>query len=217
MSEETPAPEPPTAAERAEQRAIRRRWITIGELVAVAGLVIAALTFWNSWEERKDAAAERQTEKMADQAKAKAKSHRVSLIATGADSKGIDFKAQDGCALQSTDIRFPKELGVSPKTTAITHRIEADWVSGSLLRMTDGGADKQEGRLPVLIEARCTDEDGDRSEAAIYDVLWRTEPGGIIGIGGRSLRLGGLIRRQSVSGDGQPTLDAAWNREKPKS
>ena len=28
----------------------RRRWINIGEIVAVAGLIISALALWNSWK-----------------------------------------------------------------------------------------------------------------------------------------------------------------------
>jgi hypothetical protein len=33
----------PTPAER------RRRWINIGEMVAVAGLIVSGLALWNSW------------------------------------------------------------------------------------------------------------------------------------------------------------------------
>ena len=41
-----------TPLERAEAARVRRRWINLGELVAVLALVISALTLWNSYRER---------------------------------------------------------------------------------------------------------------------------------------------------------------------
>lgn len=197
-----------TPQDKAEARAIRRRWVNVGEVVAVAGVVIAGLTYWNNYSERRDAANERAIEQSAERAEKSAARHRVTLVTTDADASGITFRAQDGCPLQSTEIRFPSALGVEAKSTVVTHRIEADWLARPLLKMTDGGADRREGRLPVLIAATCTAEDGDRSETAIYDLLWRTEPGGLLS--GRTLRLRGLVRRQGVSGDGQRRLDSLW-------
>lgn len=199
MSEETPA-------EAAEARAIRRRWITIGEAVAVAGVVIAGLGFWNSYQDRRDAALEKQVARQAEAAEKSAARHRVTLVTTAADRDGIEFKAQSGCALQATTIAFPTALGTAERNTVVTHRIEAEWVAAPMLKLTDGGADRREGRLPVLIDATCIDESGERSETAIYDLLWRTEPGGVIA--GRSFTLRGLVRRQS--GGDQRRLDAVW-------
>jgi hypothetical protein len=199
MNEETPA-------EKAETRAIRRRWITIGEAVAVAGVIIAGLTFWNGYEDRRDAVAEREVATLAAAAEKNAARHRVTLAASAVDGDGIAFGAQGGCPLQSSEIRFPSAFGVDPKSTVITHRIESDWIAKPLLKLTDGGADRREGRVPVLIDAECIAEDGNRDETAIYDLLWQTEPGGLLG--GRSLKLRGLVRR-SPGGD-QRRLDALW-------
>ena len=45
--------EPETPQQQAaEAAAIRRRWITLGEVLAVAAVLISALTFWNSYQER---------------------------------------------------------------------------------------------------------------------------------------------------------------------
>lgn len=196
-----------TPAEKAEARAIRRRWISIGEAVAVAGVVIAGLTFWTSYEDRRNSAADKQAARAEQAAEKSATRHRVPLVTTGVDKKGIAFAAQPGCALQTTDITFPSALGVGQKNTVVTHRIEAEWVAAPLLKLTDGGSDRKEGRLPVVIAATCTADDGDRRETATYDLLWRTEPGGLIG--GRSLVLRGLVRRQS--GGDQRRLDAMWS------
>ncbi|WP_326524474.1 hypothetical protein [Sphingomonas sp.] len=193
-------------AEKAEAKAIRRRWITIGEGVAVAGVLIAGLTFWSGYQDRRDAAEDREFTRRAEAAEQGAARHRVTIVAVAADRDGIEFKAQAGCALQMSRIAFPSALGVEPQDTVITHRIEADWIAKRMLKLTDGGADRRDGRLPVLIEAGCTAVDGDRDETAIYDLLWRTGPGGIFG--GRSFTLRGLIRRQS--GGDQRRLDALW-------
>lgn len=201
--------DPETPQERAEARALRRRWISIGEAVAVAGVVIAGLGFWNNYSERQDAAAERAIErKTAEQGKAEqaAALRRVRLVTSEVDNKGIVLAAPEGCALQSTEIRFPAALGVENRSTVVTHRIEADWLAAPLLKATDGGADRREGRLPVLIAATCTSTDGDHAETAIYDLLWRTEPGGLLS--GRALRLRGLVRRESGGDAGR--LNALW-------
>ncbi len=195
MSDDTPA-------EKAETRAIRRRWISIGELVAIAGVVIAAMTFFSGYQDRQDAAAE----KAEVRAQKAAQRHRVPLTATVADRSGLDLTGPDGCPLQSADISFPAALGTGTKTTAAPARIAADWIAAPMLKLTDGGADRRDGRIPVLIAATCTADDGDRSETATYDLLWRTAPGGLLG--GRSFTLTGLVRRQS--GGDQRRIDGLW-------
>ncbi|WP_294301939.1 hypothetical protein [uncultured Sphingomonas sp.] len=201
MTDETPA-------EKAETRAIRRRWISIGEAVAVVGVVIAGLTFWSGYQDRQDAAAD----KAATRAEQSAQRHRVPLTTASVDKRGIELRSAADCPLSSTDIRFPSALGVGQQTTVATHLIEADWLARPMLRLTDGGADRREGRVPVLITATCTTDDGDRSEIAIYDLLWKTEPGGLLG--GRSFALRGLVRRQS--GGDQRTIDWLWAAAAPK-
>ena len=63
-SEEPGAPEAPpepiepaapveTPAAKAEAARIRRRWLTLGEILAVAAVAISGLTFWNSYSERR--------------------------------------------------------------------------------------------------------------------------------------------------------------------
>ena len=41
-------------SEQAERLAIRRRWINVGEVVAVAGLIIAALSLYLGWSGRRE-------------------------------------------------------------------------------------------------------------------------------------------------------------------
>lgn len=192
--------------DRAEAAALRRRWITLGEFVAVAGLIIAGLSFWNSWEERRDAREIRAEERAAAREAAAAAARRSGLIATGTDGRTISFKGFD-CALQSTEIRFPRALGVAPQSTVTVHAIEAGWFERALLKRTDGGPDRREGRLPVLIASLCTTTSGNREEQAIYDIAWRIEPRLL----GRVVRLRGMTLRQQVpASSGTARLDALW-------
>ncbi|MGN6375110.1 MAG: hypothetical protein ACTHMG_06100, partial [Sphingomonas sp.] len=48
------------AEAKAEAAATRRRWLTLAEIVAIAGVVIAGLTLWNNWQGREDVRAARQ-------------------------------------------------------------------------------------------------------------------------------------------------------------
>lgn len=201
------------AVAKAEAAATRRRWINLGEFVAVAGLLIGGASLWLSWQDRRDAATDREVAKLEAKAEHDAARHRVILVTTGADGGDVDFKAQAGCALQATDISFPAVLGVGTKHTVTVHRIDRAWVAAPLLKATDGGPDRRDGKLPVLIGAQCIDENGARDETAIYDLLWSTEPGGWFG--GRKLRLRGLVFREEVNGNGQARLDALWRKPNP--
>ncbi|HEU0066009.1 MAG TPA: hypothetical protein VFQ57_02085 [Sphingomonas sp.] len=205
MSEADDTPEA-----RAEARAIRRRWISIGELVAVVGVIIAALTLWNSWHERRDAEHVRRDERRAAREADAAQRRQVGLIATDAGGDTLGFKAV-ACELQASDVTFPKALGVAPKFTAASHAIRADWFAKPLLTLTDGGADTREGMLPILIKSRCIGGDGPRAETAIYDIAWRTEPRVLRG---RTVKLRGLVLHEQ--GGTAARLDALWVQEKPK-
>lgn len=187
------------------ERAARRRWLTLAEFVGVGGLLIGAATLWLNFAERREASAQRDADQAAARAASAATRQRVGLVATDAGGARLGFRAI-ACALQATDIRFPKALGVAPQSTVTTHAIEAEWIAAPLLKATDGGPDRRRGRLPVLIESRCEDAGGPRVERAIYDIAWETEPG----LFGRSLRVRGLVAR---GGPADPArLDTLWTR-----
>ena len=206
MSDE-PTPKPaPTPTEKAEAAAIRRRWITLGEVVAVAAVVISALTFWNSWSERQDAAAERQAERAAE-SKEKAVSSAALLTGSVEDDGATLALSDPAHRIQQIEVRFPKALGVSPQTSMLEPQIDADWIAAPMLKLTDGGADRREGRLPVAITASYWDADVQRQSTAIYDLVWRTEPRTLQG---RTLKLRGVILRERVTGDGQARIDGMW-------
>jgi len=195
------------AVERAEAAATRRRWVTLAEVVGVAGLIIAALSLWMSWSDRRADEQEKRAER-ASESKA-----RTLVLLTATPERGGSRLAlkDDAHPIQSIDVRFPTALGVSDQSSVLEPHIQADWFSAAILAATDGGPDAVEGRLPVLITSSYWDADKQRTDSAIYDVIWEIH--GRIARG-RAFNLKGIILRERTS---QPArLEALWAREKPK-
>ncbi|MES3107036.1 hypothetical protein [Sphingomonas aurantiaca] len=199
MSSETPT-------ERREAAATRRRWVTLAEVVAVAGVLIAALTLWTNWSEHRADEAD----KIAAQSSAARERSRIDLSAIVQDDGDTLLLKDARHDLQDVTITFPRALGVSPQRPPAEPVIDASSVSAPLLKVTDGGSDDRAGRLPVLVSVHYFDGDTTRSASGIYDVIWRTE-GRLLR--GRALKLEGLRVRQR--GGDQAKLDAIWAREKP--
>lgn len=196
----------------AESRAKRRRWITLGETVAVAGLIVAALSLYLGWSDRRADEAERRAEKAEARADAAKQGHHIGLVATSADGDVLSFKGA-ACTLQSADISFPTALGASPQNTSLDPQIDAGWFATPLLKAIEPSkADK--GRLPVLIVSQCTSDAGDRIERAVYDVSFNVESRFLRG---KTIKLRGLTLREYVTAaNGQARLDAAWQAMAPK-
>ncbi|WP_288410540.1 hypothetical protein [uncultured Sphingomonas sp.] len=189
-----------------EARAERRRWITLAEGVAVAGVVIGGLTLWNNVSERRTADAERAAER-ATTAKAKA---ALAVVATpDGDGERLVLSAADR-RIERIDVTFPPALKVPGKSAVGEVAIAADWVRAPLLAITDGGADAIEGRLPVAVTATWWDGDSQRRSSAIYDLVFATH-GRIVG--GRSLKLVALARREGATGGVARRLDTLWAQE----
>ena len=188
-----------------------RRRLIIGESVAVAGLIVAALSLYLAWSGRsEDKALHDAEEAESRQAEATQRS-RIGLVATDADGEVLSFKGV-ACALQTADISFPEALGVPAQNTALSSRVEADWFDSQLLKVLEP-AKVERGRLPVLIESRCTGEDGERMERAIYEIPYRIDSSLL---GGKTVHLRGLVLREHVDPDkGQARLTAAWKALAP--
>jgi len=212
--QEDPTP-PETAAERAEAKAeaaaTRRRWLTLAEVVAIAGVIIAGLTLWNNWQGREADQAARRAQQASEASTAHA-SALVTLHATSRDDGARLVLTDPAHTIQSIEVRFPSTLGVSPQTSTLDPAIEADWFEDALMKaIADGPAD-QHGRLPVLITADYWDGGEHRSDSAIYDIVWETH-GRLLR--GRALRLKGIVleRRHGAT---QAAVDARWAKVKPK-
>lgn len=200
MSTETPT-------ERREAAATRRRWVTLAEVVAVAGVLIAALTLWTNWSDHRA----NEADKIAAQSSAARERTKIDLSAIVQDGGNTLLLKDARHDLQDVTITFPRALGVSPQRPPAEPVIDKSWFSKPLLKLTDGGADNRAGRLPVLVSVQYFDGDTTRSASGIYEVIWKTEAG--LPLMGRSLKLEGLRVRQR--GGDQAKLDAIWGKEKP--
>lgn len=193
-------------SETPDQAATRRRWVTLAELVAVAGVIIAALTLWNNWSDRRADEASRAAERAAGVQAAST----LALSASVRDG-GRSLLLRDGRHdLQDVTITFPAALGAPVQHPLADPVITAKGIEAPLLALTDHGADERTGRLPALIATTFLNGDASRTTTGLYDVIWRTK--GRFPFG-RTLRLEALRLRAR---HGTPVaLDAAWAREKP--
>lgn len=207
--------EPPRgSAEAREAAAIRRRWITLGEVLAVVAVLISGLTLWNSYSERSSTEAERTEAKQAEKAKAR------TLVLKGAADEGgkrLTLSAVDPQqAIQSQTILFPGPLGAKAVETVIEPRLEAGWLERAAKRARDAeakGASSGDRRLPVAITTRFVSGGETYSDTAIYDVGYKMDDGGLLG--GSEVVLRGLSRVEKVAPDkAQARLDALWASRK---
>lgn len=194
--------------ETAEQARTRRRWISLAEFVAVAGLVIAAATLYLNWSDRR----EERAEHTAETASAKKTGGIATLSGEVTDGGDAIALSDPGHTFSAATVRFPSPLGVPARDAMPGPRISADWFAAPLLKLTDEGTDDRTGRLPVLISVTCWDGDARRHDTALYDILWRTE-GRMLR--GRKLVLTGFALNDRAASSA--ALEKAWAREKPRS
>lgn len=185
-----------------EARAIRRRWLTIGELVAVAGVIIAGVSLWLSWADKRDEA----SQKAAEASKAKAAETRLDLRASVSGGRQVTL-ADPAHEILDTAVAFPKALNVGSQSPVLP-RIEAGWFDGAVLSATDKGADEREGRLPVLVTVSYRAGDATKQDRAIVELVWRTS-GRMLA--GRELRIEAARIRER--GGDQTRIDALWAQE----
>ncbi len=202
----------PGSSEQAEAAAIRRRWITLGELLAVAAVVISGLTFWNSYQDRTGAEAERAAEKReqaAARAASSAKAQRVTLRASGGGARLTLAPADPRQIVQEQAILFPSPFGRSAIET-VEPRIEAGWIESAAERARgQAGSASGDRRLPIAITTRFVVGDETHSDTAIYDVGYRLDEG-LIDTDAELLGLS-LVERVTP-GEAQRRLDAVWAR-----
>lgn len=158
----------------------RRRWINIGEIVAVAGLVISGLALWNSWD--------RDDEKPVAIEQEKA----IPLVLRGKvedDGKAIRLApVEDSHALEDVTITAAKPgsgsapFGNEPVLSAAG--IES-WLPKDVKK-------EGVGSLTVTLTARYVEHGKTRTSTQRYRISYGWKEGGLLG--GKSLRLTGFSR-----------------------
>jgi hypothetical protein len=214
----SPNPPEPPASEAREAAANRRRWITLAEVLAVAGLAISGLALWNNYSERNATEAERAAEKQeqaAEKQKEKAKAQTLVLKAAAAKGgKSLTLSALDPAqAIQSQTIAFPAALGAKAVETVIDPRIESGWVERAAKQAKEaqkkGTSASGDRRIPVAITSRFVSGGETHADTALYDIGYKLEEGGLLG--GTEVTLLGLSRIERVDAKkAQARLDALW-------
>lgn len=194
-----------TPAERKEAAAIRRRWITLGEVLAVIGVLISGLALWNSWSER--SAAER--ERVAEKAQ-KANISRIVLLKTTGGGKRLALTAHDpDQAIQGQTLYFPSAFGLGAFDTT-EPRIEAEWVKRAVRKAHEKDSKiRGDARMPVAVTTRFVADRRAFTDTALYDVGYKESGGGLFG--GSEVELKGLsLIGRTTAAKAQERLDALW-------
>ena len=160
----------------------RRRWITLGELIALAALIVSGLGVWISWK----SSSNDKTTKVVEQ-------HQpVPLILRGIpDSDGstmIIAPVNRDHALESMTVTIK---GASPIDLSSDGRLSASDVQAALKDRPK----EEKGRtysLPVRIDAHYVELGTERRGGGAYVLRYKWEGGGLFG--GRSLHLTGLSK-----------------------
>jgi hypothetical protein len=160
----------------------RRRWVTLGELIALAALIVSALGVWISWRNSGDDKPTRiveQRQSVPLTLRAKPDSEGRSLVISPVEPTH---------ALESLTVTLP---GASPIEVGSDGALDASDVEAAL---TGHDKDPKDRTLsvPVRISARYVEAGKDRRGGGAYALRYKWEGGGLFG--GRSLRLVGLSR-----------------------
>ena len=197
-------------ARAAEAAATRRRWVTLGEVLAVVAVIISALTLWNSWSERSASEAAR----TAEAARANTRSATLVLMASNSGKRELLLKpAAAEQSVQEQHVVFPATLGVAPTDTTGEPRIEASWFEHALIKAREAahlpGDSRGDAQLPVAITTHFLADGQPHQDVAIYDIGYSITGGWF---GSHSVMLRGIALVSHVKhGNGQAQLDARWN------
>jgi hypothetical protein len=193
------------AAAKAEAAATRRRWINLGEFVAVAGLLIAGVSLYLTYADRKADQADRQADKTAE-ARDKARYE----VKASVRKNDLVIAADDHHPLGDVTVTFPSALGLSAQTSS-TQTIPVAWYERALRTANDGGSDTQSGKLPVLLTVNYFDGDTAMKTTGVFDIVWQM--GKATPIFGRDLHVVALKRHES--GGSQARIDQLWAADQP--
>ena len=169
-------------SETESQRTRHRRWITFGELIALAALIVSGVGVWLSWKSSGDDKPTRIVEQRS----------AIPLALRGTvngDGSTLTFvPADSGHALESLTVTIK---GASPIEVGSDGKLGASDVEAAL-KGHDKEAKDVTLSVPAKVRARYVEDGVERSGGGSYRLRYKWEGGGLFG--GRSLHLVGLIR-----------------------
>lgn len=165
-------------------RRARLRWITLGEAIAIAALILSGLGLWHEWGKR-DEPAPATTTTIVE----KREAIPLALRARAEDDgkRLVVSPVESSHALQSLTLTI---AGAEPVSVGSDGVLDADSLEAILKRRE--GETKGRQSVPVRIDSRYVELGKDKSASGNYRLSYRWESGGLFG--GRSLRLVGLTR-----------------------
>ena len=164
------------------KRRSRLRWVTLGESIAIAALVVSAVGVWISW--KTDSGDKGPTTVVE-------KRQAIPLTLRGkaqSDGRSLEITpVEDSHALQSLTVTLP---GADAIEVGSDGQLSANDVESALGKSAADG--KGTHRVRARIVAKYVEAGADKSAVGSYVISYRWEGGGLFG--GRSLRLVGLSR-----------------------
>jgi hypothetical protein len=158
----------------------RRRWVTLGEIIALLALVVSAAGLWLTWKSNN----EDKTTKVVEQKQAIPLTLRGKAVS---DGRALSIEPVEAShALESLTVTIK---GASPIQVGSDGELSASDVETALKSRDE---DKGAHSMPVRISARYVEMGKDRTGGGTYVLRYRWEGGGLFG--GRSLKLTGFGR-----------------------
>ena len=168
-------------SESPEARA-RRRWITLGETIALAALIVSALGVWIAWKSSR----EEKPTRVVEQHQAIPLTLRGSADRDGGVLTISPVEAAHGLESLKLAIKGAPAIEVGSDG-----RLQASDVQTALKERPKEAKDRTYS-VPVRIDVRYVEMGADRRGGGNYVLRYRWEGDGLFG--GRSLRLVGLSR-----------------------
>jgi hypothetical protein len=167
------------SSETETRKRARLRWVTLGEAIAIAALILSGLGLWHEWNKRDEA-----PKVVVEKPTAIPLALRGRVTNDGREMQITPI--EDSHALQS--------LTVSAAGTKIELGSDGELSAGAIEEALGDAAKEDKGphRLGVRIATRYVEAGTDKTASGSYVLTYRWEGGGLFG--GRSLRLVGLSR-----------------------
>ena len=164
------------------QRKARLRWVTLGEAIAIAALIISAAGLWLSWRTSGD-------DKGPTEVVEKRQAVPLALRGkTENDGRVLTITpVENSHALQSLDV-------IVAGASAIEAGSDGQLVASDLESALGDKAEDSKGthRVRVRIASKYVEAGADKSATGSSGISYRWEGGGLLG--GRSLRFSGFTR-----------------------
>ena len=182
----------------------RRRqgfWLTLGEIVGVLALVIAALNYWDAHRQHVEEVRQTTAEKRA----------QAAFVVTGAaedEGRRIALRSMKASqAIQSQRYYFPGAvLDHAMEVAAAEPRIELGWIEDGLRKLPSTESEKSgENTVPVAIRTTFVEDGDTRTDTSLYRLGYRWTPRLF---GGPKIVLQGIeLSRRGIKGDPKAAVE----------